>query len=59
MQMKLAFQSDILKQVISMDSEHTWFFFSVYCHYFYDDKKQKGDGTKASLEVVYSSIQTF
>lgn len=31
----------------------------IYCHYFNDDKKQKGDGTDASLEVVYSSVQTF
>jgi len=30
MQMKLAFRLDILKQVISVDEEHTWFFFSVF-----------------------------
>lgn len=38
---------------------HMIFLLSVYCHYFNDDKKQKGDGTDASLEVVYSSVQTF
>lgn len=38
---------------------HVIFLLSVYCHYFVDDKKQKGDGTDASLEVVYSSVQTF
>lgn len=35
------------------------FLFSVYCHYFNDDKKQKGGGTDTGLEIVYSSVQIF
>lgn len=38
---------------------HMIFLLSVYCHYFNDDKKQKGDATDASLGVIYSSVQTF
>lgn len=32
---------------------HMIFLFSAYCRYFNDDKKQKGDGMDASLEVSY------